>query len=77
MVRGPVKKFLRLFFSEDYYKSLYVGYSGLHLLGVLYLWTPMPYLLWDVQNTLIRLIINSEGIIIYLKQSHYDSPHLF
>jgi hypothetical protein len=58
MLRGPVKHLLSFVFSNNNCRVFYVGISFIYERFVLFhFWAPMPYVLWNVQQPQMRILL--------------------
>ena len=60
MLRGPSKRVARLVLSEDGYRVFYVAVASLYLMCVMYLWTPLPYKIWEIKYEPLRFVLLGE-----------------
>ena len=56
-LRGPLKKLIRLFISERYYRVFYVWISTNFLATALFFWQPMTTTVWSVPSPLLSNVL--------------------
>ena len=56
-LRGPLKKLIRFFVPERYYKVFYIWISSNFLATALFFWQPMTTTVWSVPSPLLSNVL--------------------
>lgn len=57
MLRGATKRLAHYVISEDAYRVFYVAVTSSYLACLFYLWSPMPYVFWNIPQEQLRLFV--------------------
>jgi protein-S-isoprenylcysteine O-methyltransferase Ste14 len=81
MARTRAKRWLARWFPESLERSLYVATAGLLLLMQLWLWQPLPEVVWQVESGVLRRIfwmVFVTGVVVSGASTFaFDHAHLF